>query len=74
MIFSSLVRVKLGLLKISIFALVGDLAYIHDIWVANLDDEFFAQSFERKNLRAHTLNRLVTVEKKKKRRSEGLEK
>ena len=33
---SILIEAKLGLPKIPIFALVGDLTYIYDMWAANL--------------------------------------
>ena len=34
-IFSSLIGAKLGLPKIPILTLVGDLAYIYDMWIVN---------------------------------------
>ena len=61
-----MVDAKLGFPKIAIIDLVGDLAYIYDMWATNPNDEFFVE-FLRENMRAHSLNRLVRVEKKRRR-------
>ena len=64
-IFSSLVRAKIGLPKILILALVGDLAYRYDMWAANPQLFFnLYRILEKKKMRAHTLKWLISVEEK----------
>ena len=48
MTFNILIKAKLGLSKIPIVALVGDLAYIYDMWAANHYDLILRKIFERK--------------------------
>ena len=47
--FSILIGSKLGLSKIPILALVGDLAYIYDIWAINLDGDFSIELLREKS-------------------------
>ena len=67
----NLIEVKLGLPKIIILVLVGDLAYIYDMWIVNPFDLSLYNIFKRQNPRAHTLEDLVRVDEKKREDQRG---